>query len=43
MRRLLTRALLLIGLIAAVLLSPSACGHARSASLVSIGICATGT
>jgi dienelactone hydrolase len=34
MRRLLTRALLLIGLLAAVLLAPSACGHARSASLV---------
>jgi dienelactone hydrolase len=34
MRRLLTRALLLIGLIAAVLLAPSACGHARGAGLV---------
>ncbi len=34
MRRLLTRFLLLITLIAAALLAPSACGHIRSASLV---------
>jgi dienelactone hydrolase len=34
MRHLLTRLLLLIALIAAALLAPSACGHVRSASLV---------
>jgi pimeloyl-ACP methyl ester carboxylesterase len=34
MRRLLTRSLLLLALIAAALLAPSACGHVRSASLV---------